>query len=147
MPRNNPFMVFRCNHGTAQNGRESRSYVLGVLNTPSRVPTRHTKAFFARLRGCPKAWLVAFKFGRFSGSFESDHIFRQKLIGRSFTTYNVLRVLCTIWISPECHQMTHLWFFEHPMAYRRHPKAWSIAFNFGCFWLLWSRSYFLPKTL
>ena len=57
-----------------------------------------------------KAWLIAFYFDRFRAHSGPVILFAEKLPMGCDTTYNASRVFLTIWIVPECHQTTHLWF-------------------------------------
>ena len=72
----------------------------------SRAITRHS---VHRSRGRLKTWHKPLIL-TILGLLRARHIFRQKLFMGCGTTYDVSRVLRTIWIAPECHQTSHLWF-------------------------------------
>ena len=76
----------------------------------SYVPSSHPTTFSARPRKYIKLWLVAFNFDHFGVPPGHVILFAKNLPTGCGTAYNASRVVCTIWIAPECHQTTHLLF-------------------------------------
>ena len=82
-----------------------------VLNIPSHVPSRHPATFGARIPETSKTvTYITFTFDRFRGPPAPVIFFTENLPMGCGTAYNGSRVLPTIWIAPECHETTHLWF-------------------------------------
>ena len=72
--------------------------------------------------GCLKSWLISFNFDRFRAPGGPVIFFVENLPMGCDKTYNPSSVLHTIWINPECHQTTHLWFCGAPAEWPQNSR-------------------------